>query len=61
METKLRENEFKLVDTRRLCPVIKKKKKKKHARTSLWQNVVGKRKSQTSQTRNCDDKKENLR
>ena len=28
METKLRENEFKLVGTRRLCPVIKKKKKK---------------------------------
>ena len=25
METKLRENEFEPVDTRRLCPVIKKK------------------------------------
>ena len=58
METKLRENEFELVDTRRLCPVIKKKT---HARTSLRQKVVGKKKSQTSQTRNCDDRKEHLR
>ena len=35
--------------------------KKAHARTSLRQKVVGKKKSQTSQTRNCDDRKEHLR
>ena len=35
--------------------------KKKHARTSLRQNVVGKKKSQTSQTKKKEKKKENLR